>query len=234
MTRKAPVPVLSPEVQAQAQALLGHEFAQAELLNEALTHRSAAGAKGVGSNERLEFIGDRVLGLIIAEWLIERFPNEQEGKLGPRLAALVSKPALAAVAEAQGLAEMISVAPGEARRGVSGQANVLADALEALIGALYLDAGLPAARDFVRRMMESVVGAQAAPPKDPKTALQEWALKRALPLPAYTVVEQSGPSHAPSFVIRVSVGANNAEARAGAKRAAEQEAARTLLGMLPP
>ncbi len=234
MSRKAPAPVASAEVQAQAQALLGHEFAQAELLNEALTHRSAAGAKGVGSNERLEFIGDRVLGLIIAEWLIERFPNEQEGKLGPRLAALVSKPALAAVAEAHGLAEMISVAPGEARRGVSGQANVLADALEALIGALYLDAGLPAARDFVRRMMESVVGAQAAPPKDPKTALQEWALKRALALPAYTVVEQSGPSHAPSFVIRVAVGKNTAEARAGAKRAAEQEAARMLLGMLPP
>jgi ribonuclease III len=234
MSRKTLIPALSVEVQAQAQALLGHEFVQAELLSEALTHRSAAGARGVGSNERLEFIGDRVLGLIIAEWLIERFPNEQEGKLGPRLAALVSKPALAAVAEAHGLAEMISVAPGEARRGVSGQANVLADALEALIGALYLDAGLPAVRDFIRRMMETVVGAQGVPPKDPKTALQEWALKRALPLPAYTVVEQSGPSHAPSFVIRVAVGKNSAEARAGAKRAAEQEAARMLLGILPP
>jgi len=218
----------------RAQSLLGHEFARSELLSEALTHRSAAGAKGVGSNERLEFIGDRVLGLIVAEWLIERFPNEQEGKLGPRLAVLVSKPALAAVAEANGVAEMISVAPGEARRGVSGQANVLADALEALIGALYLDAGLPAARNFIRRVMDNVVGAQGAPPKDPKTALQEWALKRALPLPAYTVIEQSGPSHAPSFVIRVSVGKNTAEARAGAKRAAEQEAAKMLLGMLPP
>jgi ribonuclease-3 len=217
-----------------AQSLLGHEFAKAELLSEALTHRSAAGARGVGSNERLEFIGDRVLGLVIAEWLIERFPNEQEGKLGPRLAALVSKPALAAVAEANGMAEMISVAPGEARRGVSGQANVLADALEALIGALYLDAGLPAVQKFIRRVMGNVVGAQGAPPKDPKTALQEWALKRALALPAYTVVGQSGPSHSPSFVIRVSVGAHYAEARAGAKRAAEQEAAKMLLGMLPP
>lgn len=234
MSRKAPAPAVGPEVLIPAQILLGHEFTRIELLSEALTHRSAAGAKGVGSNERLEFIGDRVLGLIIAEWLIERFPNEQEGKLGPRLAALVSKPALAAVAEAHGLAEMISVAPGEARRGVSAQANVLADALEAMIGALYLDAGLPSARDFVRRMMATVVGAQSAPPKDPKTALQEWALKRALPLPAYSVVEQSGPSHAPSFVIRVAVGAAHAEARAGAKRAAEQEAARMLLGILPP
>jgi ribonuclease-3 len=235
VSRKAPVLTAAPaEAQALAQALLGHAFSRPELLSEALTHRSAAGAKGVGSNERLEFIGDRVLGLIVAEWLIERFPNEQEGKLGPRLAVLVSKSALAAVAEAHGMAEMISVAPGEAKRGVSGQANVLADALEALIGALYLDAGLASVRKFIRRVMGDVMGSQGAPPKDPKTALQEWALKRALPLPDYTVVSQSGPSHAPSFVIRVSVGANNAEARAGAKRAAEQEAARMLLGMLPP
>lgn len=237
MSRAAPAPALgqaTSQALTQAQALLGHEFARAGLLNEALTHRSAAGAKGVGSNERLEFIGDRVLGLVIAEWLIERFPNEQEGKLGPRLAALVSKPALAAIAEAHGVADMICVAPGEARRGVSGQANVLADALEAMIGALYLDAGLDAVRDFIRRVMAGVVDAQNAPPKDPKTALQEWALKRAMPLPSYTVIEQSGPSHAPSFVIRVSVGAASAEARAGAKRAAEQEAARMLLGVLPP
>lgn len=238
MSRSGPArakpPVLRAEVPAQAQALLGHVFVRPELLSEALTHRSAAGAKGVGSNERLEFIGDRVLGLVIAEWLIERFPNEQEGKLGPRLAVLVSKPSLAAIAEAHGVAAMLSVAPGEARRGVSAQANVLADALEAMIGALYLDAGLPAARDFIRRVMEDVVGAQGLPPKDPKTALQEWALKRALPLPAYTVVEQSGPSHAPSFVIQVAVGEASAQARAGAKRAAEQEAARSLLDILPP
>lgn len=235
MRRKAPKQVAYPvETLAQAGLLLGHEFARPELLGEALTHRSAAGARGVGSNERLEFIGDRVLGLIVAEWLIERFPAEQEGKLGPRLAALVSKPALAAIAETHGVADMIAVAPGEARRGVSAQANVLADALEAMIGALYLDAGLAAARSFVRRVMEDTVEAQAAPPKDPKTALQEWALKRALALPAYSVVEQSGPSHAPSFVVRVVVGSESAEARAGAKRAAEQEAARMLLGVLPP
>ena len=90
------------------------------------------------------------------------------------------------------------------------------------------------ARDFIRRVMAEVLDAQGLPPKDPKTALQEWALKRSLPLPAYTVVEQSGPSHAPSFVIRVSVGTASAEARAGAKRAAEQEAARNLLESLPP
>ena len=216
-----------------AQAFLGHQFTRPALLAEALTHRSAAGAKGVGSNERLEFIGDRVLGLVVAEWLIERFPAEQEGKLGPRLAALVSKPALAAIAELHDIGAMLSVAPGEAKRGVSTQANVLADALEAMIGAMYLDAGLAPAKAFIRRVMGGAVGAQSAPPKDPKTALQEWALKRAMRLPAYEVVTQSGPSHAPLFVIRVSVGEASATAQGPSKRAAEQDAARNLFGVLP-
>ncbi|MBU6448318.1 MAG: ribonuclease III [Rhodospirillales bacterium] len=215
-----------------ASRFLGHQFEHPGLLAEALTHRSAAGAKGAGSNERLEFIGDRVLGLVVAEWLIERFPDEQEGKLGPRLAALVSKPALAEIAQANNVGAMLNVAPGEAKRGVSSQANVLADAVEAMIGALYLDAGLPAARPFIRRVMGSAVEGQAAPPKDPKTALQEWALKRALPLPNYQIMDQSGPSHAPKFVISVTIGAATASATAGAKRAAEQEAARNLLEVL--
>jgi len=218
----------------EAQALLGHRFADRKLLAEALTHRSAAGAKGAGSNERLEFIGDRVLGLIVAEWLLEKFPDEREGDLGPRLAALVSKPALATVAEANGLAALLAVAPGEAKRGVRERATVLADALEAIIGALYLDAGLAAARDFLRRVLASVVEQQFTPPKDSKTALQEWALKRALPLPLYEVVAQTGPSHAPHFSIRVTVADASATGAAGSKRAAEQEAASQLLGLLPP
>ncbi len=217
-----------------AQALLGHNFGRPELLTEALTHRSAAGARGIGSNERLEFIGDRVVGLVVAEWLIERFPHEQEGALGPRLAALVSKPSLAGVAETNGLAALLNVANGEAKRGVRERATVLADALEAIIGALYLDAGLPAARDFIRRVMGDVVDRQFVPPKDPKTALQEWVLKRALALPEYLVEAQSGPSHAPKFVITVKVGDAVARGEAGSKRAAEQAAAKNLLGMLPP
>ncbi len=218
---------------AAAETLLGHKFAQPKLLAEALTHRSAAGAKGAGSNERLEFIGDRVLGLIVAEWLSERFPAEREGMLGPRLAALVSRPSLAAIAEANGLAALLSVSAGESKRGVREKATVLADALEALIGALYLDAGLAPARDFIRRVFGDVVDRQFSPPKDPKTALQEWALKRALPLPAYDVVAQSGPSHEPRFTIRVQVGEAAASGAAGSKRAAEQEAAQALLAALP-
>jgi ribonuclease-3 len=217
-----------------AEILLGHHFAQPQLLTEALTHRSAAGAKGQGSNERLEFIGDRVLGLIVAEWLLEKFPDEREGALGLRLAALVSAPALTKVAEAHGLAAMLAVAPGESKRGVRGLSNVLADALEALIGALFLDGGFAVARGFVRRVMADVVESQFLPPKDSKTALQEWALKRALKLPVYDVVEQSGPSHAPHFIIRVTVGDASATGAAGSKRAAEQEAASILLGLLPP
>jgi len=211
-----------------AQTLLGHRFAQPELLAQALTHRSAAGARGVGSNERLEFIGDRVLGLIVAEWLIERFPKEQEGKLGLRLAALVSKPALAAIAEANGLSALLNVARGEVKRGVAGQATVLADALEAMLGALYLDAGLDVVRQFIRRVMGGVMEQQFTPPKDPKTALQEWVLARALPLPDYVVEATHGPSHAPEFTISVRVGDAVGRGEAGSKRAAEQEAARAL------
>lgn len=216
-----------------AEILLGHHFTQPKLLTEALTHRSAAGAKGHGSNERLEFIGDRVLGLIVAEWLLEKFPAEREGALGLRLAALVSAPALTKVAEAHGLAAMLAVAPGESKRGVRGLSNVLADALEALIGALFLDAGFGAARDFVRRVMADAVESQFLPPKDDKTALQEWALKRALPLPEYEVEARSGPSHAPCFAIRVRIGDAVGRGEAGSKRAAEQAAARALLAVLP-
>lgn len=216
----------------KAQALLGHEFANSALLAEALTHRSAAGAKGAGSNERLEFIGDRVLGLIVAEWLIERFPNEQEGGLGPRLAALVSKASLAAVAEAEGLAALLSVSAGEAKRGVRERATVLADALEAMMGAMYLDAGLEPVRLFLRRVLADVMTGQADPPKDPKTALQEWVLARAMALPAYGIVSMSGPSHEPHFIIEVNAGGQRARGQGGSKRVAEQQAARALLEIL--
>src|SRR3954467_11333927 len=113
------------------EVILGHAFKRPGLLKEALTHRSAAHGRGQGSNERLEFIGDRVLGLSMAEWLAERFPREQAGELGGRLAPLGSPPVLASVAESSGLAAALSVSPGEARAGVTRRATVLADALEA-------------------------------------------------------------------------------------------------------
>jgi ribonuclease-3 len=217
-------------------AILGYRFTRSDLPREALTHRSALQGKrsGLGSsNERLEFIGDRVLGLLVAEWLAERFPEEQEGELGRRLASLVSQPVLAQVAEAIGLGEALSVAPGEARAGVKRRATVLADALEAVLGAIYLDGGLEPARDFVRRAWDSAMIAQEAPPKDAKTALQEWAQKRGMDLPVYTIAARSGPAHAPVFVVTVSVGDLTGEGTAGSKRAAEQLAAEHLYGSLP-
>ncbi len=213
-------------------AILGHAFARPELLREALTHRSVSGRRGGFSNERLEFIGDRVLGLVIAEWLGERFPSEQEGEMGRRLAHLVSQPVLAAIAVAIGLESVISVAPGEARVGVKRRATVLADALEAAIGAIFLDGGLEPARGFVRRAWASAMDELAAPPKDAKTELQEWFQARGEALPDYVVVARAGPPHAPEFVVSVSWAGQTGTGVAGSKRAAEQAAATDLLGQL--
>jgi len=215
--------------------ILGYRFSRSDLPREALTHRSALQGKrsGGGSNERLEFIGDRVLGLLIAEWLAERFPTEQEGDLGRRLASLVSQPILAHVADTIGLGEALSVAPGEAKAGVKRRATVLADALEAALGAIYLDGGLEPARNFVRRAWDAAMTGQEAPPKDAKTALQEWAQKRGLELPVYMITARSGPPHAPVFVVTVKVGDRSGEGTAGTKRAAEQLAAENLWPQLP-
>lgn len=209
--------------------ILGHAFRRPELLREALTHRSISARRGGFSNERLEFMGDRVLGLVMAEWLSERFPAEQEGELGRRLAYLVSQPVLAGVAEAMGLGAAIAVAPGEARVGIKQRATVLADALEAIIGALFLDDGLDPARDFVRRAWDKAVRELVVPPKDAKTALQEWSQAKGNPLPEYTIVSRAGPSHQPVFVIAVCSGALTGTGQAGSKRAAEQAAAADLL-----
>jgi len=221
----------TPAVTSPIEEILGHTFARQELLREALTHRSAVRRRGRGpaSNERLEFMGDRVLGLLIAEWLVERYPREQEGELGRRLAHLVSQPVLAGVGETIGLGVALAVAPGEVKAGVRQRATVLADALEAALGALFLDGGLERARDFVRRAWAQAMDAQTEPPKDAKTALQEWAQKRGLELPDYRIASRAGPPHAPEFTVTVSVGGRQGVGTARNKRAAEQLAAQDLL-----
>jgi ribonuclease-3 len=219
------------------ETLLGHRFARTELLAEALTHRSALasrrGRKRPHSNERLEFMGDRVLGLLVAEWLAERYPDEQEGDLGRRLASLVSQPVLAEVAAAIGLDAALSVAPGEDKAGVRTRATVMADALEAAIGALYLDGGLDTARAFVRRAWHDQVERQGAPPKDFKSHLQERLHAIGTDLPQYEIAGQSGPPHAPLFTVTVRAGSLQGTGTAGSKRAAEQLAAQDLLSRLP-
>jgi len=171
-------------------------------------------------------VGDRVLGLIVAEWLVERFPDEQEGKLGPRLAHLVSRSVLAEVAREVGLAESLSVASGEVRAGVRDRATVLADALEAAIGAMYLDGGLPVVRDFIRRVWVPRLEQHTKPPKDPKTALQEYALARGWGLPVYTLLGRTGPAHDPVFRVGVVLPEHEAEGQGEGQGTSKQEAER--------
>lgn len=215
-------------------ARLPHRFARPDLLLHALTHRSAADPRKqmLDSNERLEFVGDRVLALLMAEWLAERFPAEREGDLGKRLAVLVAQDALAKVAGALGVAPALRIPANEERSGVRQRASVLADAVEAILGALYLDGGLEAARALVRREWAPLLEASARPPVSPKTQLQEWTLGRGLGLPEYLLVSSSGPSHAPLFVVRALAAGQDAEGTGENKRAAEQAAAERLLAQL--
>lgn len=223
-----------PDPVGDLAARLPHRFARPELLLHALTHRSAADPRKqmLDSNERLEFIGDRVLALLMAEWLAERFPAEREGDLGKRLAALVAQDALAKVAAALDLAPALRIPPNEERSGVRNRASVLSDAVEAILGAIYLDGGLVPARELVRREWAPLLEASARPPVSPKTRLQEWTLGRALGLPEYMMVSSTGPSHSPVFVVRVLAAGQEAEGSGESKRAAEQAAAEKLLAQL--
>ena len=222
--------------------LLGHRFSDLEFLRTALTHPSALTRrtgrlgprqKGGQDNQRLEFLGDRVLGLVVAEMLYRTFGKEDEGAMAKRLAALVRQEGLAHVARSIGLGSYLILSRGEAEGGGRDNSATLADACEAVIGAIYLDSGLDAARQFVERQWASLVAADANPPQDAKTALQEWAQAAGLPLPIYQVVESSGPPHDPTFTVEVHVtGKRAAKASGKSKRAAEQAAAASLMAEL--
>ena len=214
---------------------LGYQFFGRRHAIAALTHSSmrvsAMGRKVASeSYERLEFLGDRALGLIISEMLLFRFPTEREGDLAKRHTELVRRETLAEVAVALKLGPMIRMSRGEKDGGGQQKESLLADVVEALIAAMYLDGGTSPVRTFIERNWSPFLEAAKRPPRDPKTALQEWAQARALPLPAYELVAQSGPSHEPSFEISVSVvGQKPVVASAGSKRAAERDAAALLL-----
>ncbi|MBI5163247.1 MAG: ribonuclease III [Magnetospirillum sp.] len=214
-------------------ATLGHAFARPDLLVEALTHPSALlGRKlrRVTPYERLEFLGDRVLGLAVAEMLYLRYPDEAEGALARRHAALVRREALARVARSTGIAAAIVMAKGEEDTGGRANPGLLADACEAVIGALYCDGGLDVAARFVRSQWEALMEEAEGPPKDAKTELQEWAQGRGKPLPAYRTVGVEGPQHDPVFEVAVEVaGLDPVSGRGSSKRAAEQAAATAML-----
>jgi ribonuclease-3 len=212
---------------------LGHHFRDRALLQRALTHASAAGESGAAkTNERLEFLGDRVLGLCMAEWLSELYPNENEGDLGKRFGLLVSRDVLAPIAERLGLGEALRLPPSQRQSNLRSSATALADALEAVLAALYLDAGLPAARAVIEREWREALQSQARPPRSPKTMLQEWTLKRGLGLPSYTTVSVGGEGEHSRFAATVLAAGREATGSGTNKRAAEQAAAEAwLLGI---
>jgi ribonuclease-3 len=214
---------------------LGHRFGDPLLLRQALTHRStASGRRAPEGYERLEFLGDRVLAIVVADMIYHAFPAEDEGALAKRFASLVSRDSLALVARELDLGRHLILSRGEAQSGGRESDNLLADACEAVIGALYLDGGLAAAANFVRRHWEAPIVAKGAPPRDAKTALQEWAQGARLPLPAYRVVRAEGRPHEPVFEVEVAVpGHPTAVGRGRSKRAAETAAAALMLSRLP-
>ena len=211
---------------------LGHRFADRDLLDRALTHSSAGeGAREVRHNERLEFLGDRVLNLLTAERLMELYPDEREGELTKRMHALISGETCARVAERIGLSEALRLSGGESRRGGRANATILGDACEALLAALYRDAGLEGTREvFERIWAEEFEAADASAGANPKSELQEWAAHRKLPQPAYEVISRTGPAHAPTFEVELRVGdLEPARGRAGSRQQAEKGAAEAFL-----
>jgi ribonuclease-3 len=208
-------------------ATLGYTFLRTELLDRALTHSSVA-ERPRDSSERLEFLGDRVLGLVVADMLLREFPNEREGEIARRFAWLVDRGSLADVATMVGLAEFIDHDTGEHVNN-----SVLSDIMEAVIGAIYRDGGLEAARPVVEKMWTPLAGREVTPPVDPKSELQEWAQARHLPLPAYRVTGRSGSDHAPQFNVEAVIRDKPPATGSGpSKRLAERAAAEALLAII--
>jgi ribonuclease-3 len=211
---------------------LGYHFKDGSLLNLALTHRSVIAEDTSAvinkTNERLEFLGDRVLGLAVVQLLLESFPDESEGQLAQRFSVLASAKTLHLVAIEIDLAPHIKMGAN-----MDMADAIVSDACEALIGAVYLDAGFESARSVVLRHWQSLMDAAISPPKDAKTALQEWAQERGLPLPKYDLVDRSGPDHAPQFTMAVAIEGHEPSSGGGSsKRAAAQKAAEAMLAIL--
>ena len=209
--------------------LIGHRFAHPDLLVQAVTHSSLATTTRP-DNQRLEFLGDRVLGLVLAEALLAADTGASEGQLAPRFNALVRKETCAEVAREIGLGDVLKLGRSEMLSGGRRKDALLGDALEAVIAAVHVDAGFDAARAVILRLWGSRIAAVAADARDPKTALQEWAQARGQQPPAYLETHRTGPDHAPVFTVEVRLASGQAEVgQAATKRQAEQAAARAML-----
>jgi ribonuclease-3 len=216
---------------AELEGRIGHVFRDRELLERALTHASVGdGALKVRHYERLEFLGDRVLNLVAAERLMALYPDAREGEMSRMMAGLVNYHACARVARSIGLPDALRMAPSASKIGARDKDSVLGDACEALLGAIYVDDGLEAARAFFlafwKDEFERLDGPKA---KDSKTQLQEWAQARGLPLPAYAVEKREGPDHAPSFTVSVTVGDYDPELAEGRSRQEAEKAAALVM-----
>ncbi|MEO0666398.1 MAG: ribonuclease III [Pseudomonadota bacterium] len=222
---------LSADLQA-FEARIGHRFADPGLLVEAVTHASMSSPTR-SDNQRMEFLGDRVLGLVMAEALLEADPGAAEGLLAPRYNALVRKEICADVARDIGLGDVLRLGRSEMVSGGRRKQALLGDGVEAVIAAVYLDAGFEAARALILRLWGTRIGAVEGDARDAKTALQEWAQARGMPPPSYAEIARTGPDHAPVFVIAASLeNGARAEATAGSKREAQQAAAKALLDQM--
>jgi ribonuclease-3 len=218
----------APET-SRLQATLGHVFTDQSLLATALTHLSAEGSR-LQSYQRLEFLGDRVLGLSVADMLFERYPQAEEGDLSRRLADLVRKETCAEVAIAWNLGSFMRLGEGEILGGARKNKAILADACEAIIGAVFIDGGYPAARALIERAFGERMLKPVRPLRDAKTALQEWAQGQGYQTPTYSERGRSGPDHAPVFRVAARInGLADAEAQGTSKRLAEQAAAEAFL-----
>jgi ribonuclease-3 len=212
--------------------VLGHRFGDPVLLEQAVTHPSAT-SPARPDNQRLEFLGDRVLGLIVAEALLAAYPGEAEGTLAPRFNALVRRETLAEIAAEIGLGEFLRLGRSEATGGGRRKKAILADAMEAVIAALFLDGGMAAAQHFILARWQRRIEAQDEAPMDAKTRLQEWAQGRGMPPPIYAVTGREGPDHAPRFTVEARLeSGETAAGQASAKKQAEQIAAAALLARL--
>ena len=210
---------------------IGHGFADQALLDSALTHISALSGKSrAGSYQRLEFLGDHVLGLVVSDMLFRAFPTADEGELSRRLADLVRRETCADVARSLDLGAAIKLGASEANAGGRRRLAILADVCEALIGAVFIDGGYPAAATMIERLWSERMRTPARPLRDAKTVLQEWAQGRGLPTPSYREVERTGPHHDPEFRVAVALpDLEPAEGVGRSKRAAEQAAAAAML-----
>jgi len=214
------------------EGVLNYQFRDPALLERAVIHSSAVKDR-TQSYERLEFLGDRVLGLCISDMLYKRFPLEQEGDLGYRFTALVRAEALSLVADKLDLGTYLVMSNGEIDSGGRRNPGILANACEALIGALYLDGGIETARQFILAHWSDLLEKDLTPQKDAKTNLQELAQKQGKSLPSYEIVSRSGPDHAPQFCVSVNIeGIPPAAGSGSSKRAAEQNAAEIMLSQI--